>query len=75
MGSTLKGKNLLQQEQILSVKSCPYEKKETKMKMAVLFPLTMSPFILICEQAIMKINWMIQKDDMGLWIVRTDAHD
>ena len=40
--STLKGKNLLHKEQILSLKSCPTFTRDAKMKMAELFPLKRS---------------------------------
>ena len=39
MGSTLKGKNLLQKEQILFFKSYPKFRREAKMKIAQLLPL------------------------------------
>ena len=42
-GSTLKGKNLLLEEQILFYKSIPIWRREAKMKMAELLPLKVNP--------------------------------
>ena len=46
MGLTLTGKNLLQEEQILSLESKPFPKREANMRMTELLPLKVYSSIL-----------------------------